>query len=63
MRVNVCKKIDEGIKTTLDVVLEDKTINLECEGIVVGGVTNDHARLVNLITSIADTLVLLVRNN
>ena len=37
MRVNVCKKIDEGIKTTLDVVLEDKTINLECEGIVVGG--------------------------
>lgn len=22
MRVNVCKKIDEGIKTTLDVVLE-----------------------------------------
>lgn len=48
MRVNVCKKIDEGIKTTLDVVLEDKTINLECKGIVVGGVTNDHARLVNL---------------
>ena len=48
MRVNVSTKVEDNVKTSLDVVINKQNINVESTGLVIGGVKNDHARLVNL---------------